>query len=104
MILIRGFFARSTVYDSDGTTVKVQGADGALAWQLMGDVTLKDQYGNEFKNANILAYKEIAPVIYMINDVSQGLTVSLSLSSEGLNNKVNVSYGPGITLLEVVLQ
>ncbi|MBD0378510.1 S-layer homology domain-containing protein [Paenibacillus sedimenti] len=90
-------FARSTVYDIDGTTVKVQGADGALAWQLMGDVTLKDQYGNEYKNANIAAYKEIAPVIYIVNDVSQGLTVNLSLSSEGLNNQVNVSYGPGIT-------
>ena len=90
-------FIRSTIYDIDGITVKTQGADGALAWQLMGNVTLKDQYGNEFKNANIAAYKEIAPVIYTINDVSQGLTVSFSTSSEGLNNRVNVNYGPGIT-------
>ncbi|BFT69595.1 S-layer homology domain-containing protein [Paenibacillus sp. P36] len=90
-------FARSTVYDTDGITVKIQGADGAFAWQVMGDVTLKDQYSNEFKNANIARYNEIVSVIYTINNVSEGLAVSLSTSSEGVNNRVNVSYSPGTT-------
>ncbi|MDD9271440.1 S-layer homology domain-containing protein [Paenibacillus sp. GCM10023248] len=90
-------FPRSTVIDTDGITVKTQGADGALAWRLMGDVAVKDQYGDEFKNENIAIYKEIVPVIYTINDVSQGLTVSLSASSEGVDNLVNVAYNSGIT-------
>ncbi|MDR6884343.1 S-layer homology domain-containing protein [Bacillus sp. 3255] len=90
-------FPRSTVIDTDGITVKTQGADGALAWKLMGDVAVKDQYGDEFKNENIAIYKEIVPVIYTINDVSQGLTVSLSASSEGVDNLVNVAYNSGIT-------
>ncbi|MEC0231772.1 S-layer homology domain-containing protein [Paenibacillus alba] len=90
-------FARSTVYNDDGVTVKTQGADGALTWMLMSDLTLKDQYAGEYKNANVDPFHNMVPVIYMVNDVSAGLTVTLTDSYDGVRSKVNVTFDPSVT-------
>ncbi|MGG1515507.1 S-layer homology domain-containing protein [Paenibacillus oryzisoli] len=89
--------AVQSISSSTSKTFTRAAVDGALAWVVMGDVAVKDQYGDEFKNANLAIYKDVAPVLYMINDVTEGVHASLSMSAEGVNNQVNVTYDSGVT-------
>ncbi|MDR6549123.1 S-layer homology domain-containing protein [Paenibacillus qinlingensis] len=89
--------AIQSISSSSSKTFKQSDANGQLAWFIMGDVAVKDQYGDEFKNANLALFRNVAPVIYMVNDVSPGLTVTLSNSTEGVNNQVDVIYDGGVS-------
>ncbi|MCM3271439.1 S-layer homology domain-containing protein [Paenibacillus elgii] len=55
--------------DDASTTTNVSGT--VKAWSLMGNLTLKDQYGDEFKNQSIIDYDKITRVRYTISDATK---------------------------------
>lgn len=60
------------------------------AWSLMGNLTLKDQYGDEFKNENIIKYDKITRVRYTISDATKVGDKSVAeLTSEFDKIKIN---------------
>lgn len=77
-------FSRSGVNTTaDKLPVEANGA--SKLYKLMGDLTIKNQYGNEFKNDKIAEYNEkLLQLQYIITDVSMSQGGSVSLNGEDL--------------------
>lgn len=70
------------------------------AYELMGDLTIKSQYGNEFKNENIRPYFAYLGVKYYISDVTG--TVKAELASNAANEEQIKVTGTGSFVLKAV--
>ncbi|WP_036682873.1 S-layer homology domain-containing protein [Paenibacillus tyrfis] len=67
-------------------------------YNLMGDLTVKNQYGNEFKNENIAPYNDkLLQLTYIITDVSMEQNGSVSLNGENLTIVGNGSFTLTVT-------
>ncbi|WP_010499446.1 S-layer homology domain-containing protein [Paenibacillus elgii] len=67
-------------------------------YKLMGDLTVKNQYGNEFKNENIALYNgKLLGLMYTITDVSMEQNGSVSLNGEDLTIVGNGSFTITVT-------
>ncbi|MCP3776269.1 S-layer homology domain-containing protein [Paenibacillus sp. MZ04-78.2] len=62
MVALERDDSNKTLYNKVNQTVN--------AWDLMGNITLKDNYANEFKNEFIFTYDKITKVRYLIKDAT----------------------------------
>ncbi|KZE77910.1 hypothetical protein AV654_20260 [Paenibacillus elgii] len=57
--------------DDASKTISLAAGTVIEGWKLMGNLTLKDQYGDEFKNENIIKYDKITSLRYTISDATK---------------------------------